>query len=300
MVPTTHTIKTKSGYFLGLAFMADEHMGSGTTRNGDMAYLRSGLYDFRKMFKCPIAFGKLGDEFEWDRDGFSQKLNGIGKSSDREGHENMARKFVDTAVHNYANLWKDGDIKLGAVGGNHKVRFTIGPKELEAANKGKFVPLDTSHLLAHKLGFPYLGDGHALISLRVICRGSTRIYRIVILHGNGKGSSPQADLVEFRRIKDMYGRVDLIVKAHSHKPLTTHWGEYNTESLRKGKVIVDETTIVNLGSLRGAMEIGKTDYGEKAEYSPIPTRFPIIALKLIEHIGTSGHKLEIRAIPITF
>jgi len=117
----------------------------------------------------------------------------------------------------------------------------------------------------------------------------------------GGGTSPKADITEFQRLRSMYGKLDLIIKAHSHKPMITHWGRFDTDFTEKSRSInVEETTIVNIGSLRGSMHLGSTDYGEKHQYSPIPTRFPIIALRAVRHKPGSGHCVEIRAIPISF
>lgn len=289
------------GYALVIAPIADEHFEAASFRKQSLFQLKDGIREARKFFKCPVGFLKLGDELEYDRSSFTEKLQACGKPSDRAGHEKMGKELVERIKDNYSTMFKKNDIKLAAVAGNHKIGFTVGHKELEAFVNGEGRPyLNSSHMLADRLGFPYMGDGHCKINLHISHGSKRRIYKILVLHGTGAGSSAKADITEFQRIRSMYGDLDLIIKAHSHKPMTTHWGRFDTDFVEGCKEIqVEETTIINVGSMRGSMVMGHTDYGEKAQYTPIPTRFPLIALKVNRH--SKGMKcMGIRAIPITF
>lgn len=287
---------SNAGYFLGIVPMGDEHIGADTHNRNYFPWLKMAIADMRRMFKVKIGIIKLGDELEYDRKSFSDKLQGTGKKSDRKGHEKMAKDLVNKILYRYDSLFSKDDLKMAAVSGNHKVEFTIGHKEFFERKKDCW--LNSSHMMAEKLGFPYAGDGHCKINLHIKLGPAKRtVYKILCLHGHGKGSSPESDLKEFKQIRSMYGELDMIIKAHSHKPLTTHFGRYDTKATEKSDIIkIEETTIINVGSGRGAMGIGFTDYGEKGEYTPIPVRFPFIALRAIN----SNSGFEIRAIPITF
>ena len=303
MIVLNYRIKIDTaGYFLTLVPIGDEHFEGRTTNKNEILQLKTGIKEARQYFKSPLGFIKLGDEFEFSRKSFDDEMHKVGKASDRVGYEDAGRHMVNRIVDNYKDMVSPKDLKLAAVSGNHKINFTFGQKEYSELLEGKKPALNSSHLLANRLGFPYCGDGHALICIKCqIGRSTARAYKILILHGNGKGASPEADLKEFKKIVTMYGHIDMVIKAHSHKPMTTHFGRFNTDSMIDGVVSVQETTVINIGSMRGSMAMGHTDYGEKAEYAPIPTRWPMVALKWVSHSTYKGKgRGEIRAIPITF
>jgi len=294
-----HIKNEKMGNFLALFPLGDEHFESEVHRKSSMQYIKDSIKEVREMFKVPLGFIKLGDELEYDRQSFSEKLQAVGKPSDRKGHETMAKNLVKRLVYNYDGMFKKGDLKMAAVSGNHKVNFTIGHKEIADMRSGVVPHLNSSHMLAEMLGFPYMGDGHCKINIHLHRGESRKVYKILILHGEGAGSSAKADITEFQRIRAMYGELDLIIKAHSHKPMTMHMGRFDTDFTSRDKEVeVEETTIINVGSCRGSMAIGHTDYGEKKQYTPIPTRFPFIILK--SHTTHRRGSVWIKAIPITF
>jgi len=182
------SIKTAhSGYFLTIIPIGDEHFEADTFRKAGLFLLKNTIAEARRMFKAPIAFIKLGDELEYDRKSFSEKLQAVGKDHDRAGHEKMAKLLVARLKDHYKGMFQPGDIKLAAVAGNHKVRFTVGHKEIADMRRGIVPHLNSTHMLAEQLGFPYMGDGHCKITLHIDVHGHSSAYKILVLHGEGGG-----------------------------------------------------------------------------------------------------------------
>lgn len=125
---------------------------------------------------------------------------------------------------------------------------------------------------------PYLGDGQALLRLNFkygSCSGNT--VKIHIHHGKGGGITEASDVQELQKVSNQWRNgVSLFVRGHSHKPKVIPFA-WNYDTYENPPAVrTKEGFLVNAGSFRHGLIMGKTDYAEQKVYPPTSTRCPII------------------------
>ena len=137
--------------------------------------------------------------------------------------------------------------------------------------------LTSVQYICAKNKIPYLGSGQALLRLNFKYKsaGSNTI-KIHIHHGKGSGVTEASDINELLKVSNQWRAVDVFIRGHSHKPKFIPFQRYFDTKERPPEVRVKEGFLVNAGSFRQGVIMGKVDYAEREVYPPTSTRCPIL------------------------
>jgi predicted phosphodiesterase len=137
--------------------------------------------------------------------------------------------------------------------------------------------LTSVQYICAKNKIPYLGSGQALLRLNFKYKtaGSATV-KIHIHHGKGSGVTEASDINELQKVSNQWRAVDVFIRGHSHKPKFIPFQRYYDTKERPPEVRVREGFLINAGSFRQGVIMGKVDYAEREVYPPTSTRCPIL------------------------
>jgi hypothetical protein len=131
----------------------------------------------------------------------------------------------------------------------------------------------SDEVLAEKLGWPYLGDGMAVLHIPI----GNVVATVLAIHPDGWGVSPGAPLNKLRRdffphhVADVYAIAHFHRKASEADPVLTY-----PES---GGIKARTPKLVSMGSYCKSYVEGQTTYAEKRGYAPTALGSPVLYIR---------------------
>lgn len=255
-------ILNKTGLFMNLYCIGDVHIGS-------RSFLESAFGKITEIARKDkyAYFIFSGDVTDDDRP--STRILRKAMFNDRpEAFSQEDKQHLSWMDHyvipKIKKLIRTSERCLGILDGDHYRIYSNGMTSVQ--------------YICAKLKVPYLGQGQALLRLRISYKGAThRVIRIHAHHGKGSGVTEAADIRELLNISRQWDRVNIFVRGHSHKPKVIPDNRYTDYETTPATIGTISRLLVNSGSFRGGMSLHATDYPERRNYPPTSTRCPIIS-----------------------
>ena len=210
------------------------------------------------------------------------------KKNDRKAQDSLYIHILrERIIPKFIRLFK-GIKFIGGVAGNHLIEFF---DHKDGINSDEYI--------VRKLGGTYLGESKGLINFHIRGGASDKtsvLIRAVILHGT-KGGSKATIIRELQKLAYLYGKIDLVVMAHAHDPMTHFHCKLDLPEKENGRMKKHECLVVCLGSTRDGEKMGYDDYVERCNYPPSAGRFPMIICHAYKP-SHANNNIEIKLRPI--
>lgn len=217
--------------------------------------------------KNPKTYGKVytflgGDTTELDRSSV-RKVKRTLKKNDCRAEDALHKRVInDYILPKIKVLTRDTQF-LGGVAGNHMIDFS--DQELYQ---------NSEDFIIKRLGGKYCGEGLMLINYHIKLGAQRCLKKIIITHGT-KGGTKNSIIRELQNMHALCGKVDWLIKAHAHDPITGFYCRYDFPDESTGKIKKHECLVTCLGSTRDGIKKGYDDYSERFLYTPSASRHPI-------------------------
>ena len=279
----------KTGVFASWMGIADLHILVDTEDENAYQPLDHKAYEYLKFCNeelkaNPNSFGKIytytdGDLTELFRSTI-RKTKAAYHKNDSRAEDSMHKKVLnDYVVPKLKVLTRDTTF-IGGVAGNHLIEFSQESKGTGYANSEEYI--------INRLGGKYAGEGMMLINYHINLGCQRVLKKILVTHG-AKGGTKTAIIKQLERLHSMGVRVDCIVVAHAHDPLTGFYSRYDYPDTENQAIKKHDTLVVCLGSTRDGIKKGYDDYCERFMFTPSAGRYPVLVFRATKrHIDSRG------------
>jgi len=143
---------------------------------------------------------------------------------------------------------------LGLLGGHHDLTYSDGTT--------------STQYLCRLLGVPYLGDGEALLRVRLLINKTTTLsFDLYATHGQGNGGAVGSPISKLQRML-AHMDVDIALRGHSCDKFIFQEPQYYLSNSKPPQLRCRNRIIANCGSFSDGRSEGETTYVEKANLNP--------------------------------
>ena len=292
IVDLYETIK-KTGVFATWMGIADTHILVDTEDEQAYQPLDKRAYEYLKFCNeeikaHPEMFGKIytftdGDLTELFRSTI-RKTKAAYHKNDSRAEDSMHKRVLNDYVLPKLQVLTRGTKFIGGVAGNHLIEFSQESRGTGYCNSEEY--------LIGRLGGKYCGEGMMLVNYHIGLGSQRVLKKILIMHG-AKGGNKAAIIRQLQRLHEMGVRVDCIVVAHAHDPLTGFYSRYDYPDTAEAAIKKHDTLVVCLGSTRDGIKKGYDDYCERFMFTPSAGRYPVLVFRATKRNNASHGSMDV-------